>query len=445
MNPTPPAPDQRRTRRYWLSKSRGAASFGRGVRWWFCSIGRVQWSIALSLPLAAISVFLIAMAPSMFGGADHSDTGSWAVHLAFVWCIGLFIQAAITQTLFSVRPPANTINQIHHFPPLPTHLASHSVTLTIGGVWIAIPDIDASPSPEEFVDHEHNSLFADAPEELYLRDNSQTILESFGGASRVLLLWSAVLMSLGVAALICLLFDRFSLYSLPQSAEAGDASDAAIALVDRVWIASAWIFCLQGFWQLLPVPQSLGRVGWSAVIGLFSGAPNDEAGDREKATHAARMARWGIVAFALVTLVGGVMAIHASGISTQAGGRALPAFAGISLLAVWLFASTRGEDLFASQMTLAANGETGVMKSRLGIRAALQRREYKKSEKERIRKLREAADREHSEASDAARADEILQRLHANGPTSLTDEERAILGRVSEAIRRERERNQDGG
>ncbi|MBB3208643.1 hypothetical protein FHS27_004475 [Rhodopirellula rubra] len=440
MNSTPPAPDQRRTRLYWLSKSRGAASFGRGVRWWFCAIGRVQWSIAISLPLAAIAIILIAMAPAMLGG-DHNDSGAWALSLATVWCVGLLIQAIITQTLFSVRRPLTAFGENLRSFVTSDSILGHSVTLTIGGVWIAIPDLLESFNDDPIMDLHDDPYYDGGSGGFASPTYRPTILESFGGASRVLALWSALLMALGVAALVCLVCDRFWFGAATGN---DDVSAASIALMDHPWIASAWILCLQVFWQLLPVPQSLGRVGWSAVIGLFSTVEDETASDLAKANHAVRSVRWWIVGAALVTLICGVLAIRSSGISTQAGGRAFPAFAGVTLLALWLLASTRNEDLFASQLTLAGNHETGVMKSRFGVRATLKRRKLKRLEQERVQKLRETVERERSEASDAARADEILQRLHANGPSSLSKEERDILSRVSEAIRRERERDNDG-
>jgi hypothetical protein len=46
--------------------------------------------------------------------------------------------------------------------------------------------------------------------------------------------------------------------------------------------------------------------------------------------------------------------------------------------------------------------------------------------------------RERGEAADAQRLDEILHRLHHDGVQSLSVEDRRILDRVSENLRRER-------
>ncbi|TWU24445.1 hypothetical protein Pla52o_23720 [Novipirellula galeiformis] len=55
-----------------------------------------------------------------------------------------------------------------------------------------------------------------------------------------------------------------------------------------------------------------------------------------------------------------------------------------------------------------------------------------------IRRARRVMQRERSEAVDAAKLDEILERLHENGPSSLSSEDRMILKRVSETLKKHR-------
>ncbi len=402
-------------RRDPLSSSLAATSFGRSVRWWVCSIGTLHWSMALSVPLGFLAAALLSVVPSMIGDTAHADSPAWG-YLAGVWLFGLTIQAVVTQTLFTIPVPVKQRAEISESCD-DDDSGMHSVILTIGGVWMAIPNMRLlGPQPK--------------------------LLEVFGGASRVLALWSLMLLSIGIACLGCLLGD---LMQNPQTDTDPvlSGSTATIAAVDRPWVAASWIFCLQGFWQLLPLPQSLGRVGWSAVIGLFTRPPELATSDRRKAIDVVRRVQWWLVAMALAILVSGVLAIELSGISTQAGGRAWPALCGVILLALWLFVSARGDDLLASQLILVANGETGVLHGRVGIRPMLRQWQARRRQLARTRKLLEAAQREREEASDAARVDDILQRLHSYGRDALSDEERAILRRVSEAIRHERARNQD--
>lgn len=397
-----------------LSSSLAAASFGRSVRWWLCSVGSLHWSIALSLPLAFLAVLLLTVMPSMIDLTAHSDPPAWG-YLAGVWLMGLVLQVVVTQTLFTIPLPAKKCADMSN-QYADNETLVHSVILTIGGVWMAIPD-------------------------LHLQRSRPRLLEAFSGAGRVLALWSLVLMSIGAACLGCLLVDMMH----TPATEAGGVltgSANSLAAFDRPWVAASWIFCLQGFWQLLPLPQSLGRVGWSAVIGLLAVPPDLAATERVRATHTMRLVQWWLVGIAAATLISGVFAIQLSGISTQSGGRAWPALGGVVLLALWQFVSARGDDLLASQSILAANGETGVLHSRVGIRPTIRQWQAVRRQRERTRRLLEMAKREREEASDAYRVDDILQRLHAHGGEALSDEERAILSRVSQAIRQERARNQ---
>lgn len=402
-------------RRDPLSNSLAAASFGRSVRWGLCMIGSLQWSISLSLPLAFLAFVLLTILPSMIGLTTHNDPPAWR-YLAAIWLAGLILQAIVTQTVFTVPLPARKYADLSSQSNNSNKPVVNRVILTVGGVWMAIPD-------------------------LHLQQSRPRLLEAFGGAGRVLALWSLLLMSIGVACLGCLLVDmRVSPVTEPVGGITTSAN--SLAALYRPWVAASWIFCLQGFWQLLPLPQSLGRVGWSVVIGLFTQSPDPSSSSRARAMEALRRVQWWIVGIAAATLGCGIFTIQLSGISTESGGRAWPALGGVILLALWQFVSARGDDLLASQLILAANGETGALHSRVGVRPTIRQWRAGRRQRERTRRLMEVAKRERDEASDAARVDEILQRLHAHGRDALSDEERATLSRVSQAIRHERTRNQ---
>ena len=221
------------------------------------------------------------------------------------------------------------------------------------------------------------------------------------------------------------------------------------------------MFVLQAIWQLLPLPQSLGRVGWSVVLGWLTPAlPSSEPARRDSlppwalldpaerrdatigpdALRSTRRVRWWILGFAFSTLVVGALAIRLAGLTTASGVEPFPVFAGVVLLSMWLFASSRNEDLFAIALTLSENGEIGRLADTLHPVAAWRKMCELKSQRERTTRLKAAVAAEHSEANDAARVDDILQRLHEQGQESLSREERALLQRVSEAIRRQRSR-----
>lgn len=54
------------------------------------------------------------------------------------------------------------------------------------------------------------------------------------------------------------------------------------------------------------------------------------------------------------------------------------------------------------------------------------------------RRLKKTLLKEHSEAVDAAKLDEILDRLHREGQQSLSSEDRSILQRVSENLKKQK-------
>ena len=61
------------------------------------------------------------------------------------------------------------------------------------------------------------------------------------------------------------------------------------------------------------------------------------------------------------------------------------------------------------------------------------------SENRKRRNTMKAMQRERSEAVDAAQLDQILERLHDEGPEALSENDRGILRRVSENLRREKQ------
>ena len=59
------------------------------------------------------------------------------------------------------------------------------------------------------------------------------------------------------------------------------------------------------------------------------------------------------------------------------------------------------------------------------------------------RRVQHAMARERREAVDAEHLDEILRRLHKEGPSSLSAEDRLILDRVSKSLRKHRDDEHD--
>lgn len=370
----------------------------------------------MSVPLGLMTILLLIAVPAFI--STDTATGSFEASLVLlaVWTIGLLGQCLIAQCWLG-----RSGKEAGDSRGLPS---TEVVTLTIGGVWAAPPSEELTLNDIE-------------PEGANRSDR-----RGLSGAARLVMMWASVLVALGVAAWSCLIVDG--------RLESG---------VDRPWVAAAWMFGLQAIWQVLPLPQSLGRVGWSVVLGWLSPAMSDGLSASRNAIDAwdplgpaeqrdamigpdalmsTRRVRWWILGFAFSTLIVGILAIRLAGFTTESGGQPLPVFAGVVLLSIWLFASSRNEDLFAIALTLSENGEIGRLADAFDPMVAWRKLREFKSQRVRTTRLKAAAAAERAEASDAARVDEILQRLHDQGQGSLSRDERELLQRVSEAIRRER-------
>ena len=103
------------------------------------------------------------------------------------------------------------------------------------------------------------------------------------------------------------------------------------------------------------------------------------------------------------------------------------------LVAVMLWLSARGDDVELAIWSLV-NAET----SRRGpVQTSWYRRTVQNLHTiSGRRRARRAYKQEHNEALDASRLDAILKRLHEQGEQSLSNEDRAVLRRVSETLRK---------
>ncbi len=61
------------------------------------------------------------------------------------------------------------------------------------------------------------------------------------------------------------------------------------------------------------------------------------------------------------------------------------------------------------------------------------------------RRLQQALQQERGEADDAARLDQVLNQLHSKGAESLSKQDRELLKRVSERVRKERDADSSSG
>jgi hypothetical protein len=206
---------------------------------------------------------------------------------------------------------------------------------------------------------------------------------------------------------------------------------------DSIWMSAACLCWLQAVFQLYPLPRTLGRQIIGALIAITS--PGVEA-----ARRASRF-RHALVAGALL-MMGLTLALMVGAISPL-GIHWLVPFA----LALILWISSRGADveLTMEGYRLAAvfqgnRSSTGddsghaVVDRTESWWFALHRRYRHWRTSRRMKTIRA---REQGEAVDERRLDEILSRLQRSGMNSLSNEDRRVLNRVSENLRKRRKQD----
>ncbi len=204
---------------------------------------------------------------------------------------------------------------------------------------------------------------------------------------------------------------------------------------DSIWRVGAWLFWVQAVCQMFPLPRTTGRQVLAALTSVCS--------RRLDLPHQVAVFRRCLVAVSLLTLVVAMMMIAGDGSMT------IPRWPLILLLALLLWTSSHSSDLadtmigFQSprvderyeQQSIDDNAVKKVIREneyRIGI---FQRVGEAIRTRQNRRRVKRAMVQERREAMDASRLDEILNRLHENGLDALSQEERAILNRVSQALR----------
>lgn len=187
---------------------------------------------------------------------------------------------------------------------------------------------------------------------------------------------------------------------------------------DSIWRTGAWLCWVQAICQMYPLPRALGRYAFASFAAL--------CGYRLPAVSQVLIFRRSLLLIALVTVCLGLYLMNQTVDEIS-----WPKWPLVLLLSVLLWTSTRNVDI-----PLIIEGFAGPHEPRQGVVATL--REKVRGYRGRQR-LKQAFERERGEAVDAARLDEILNRLHEHGQESLSEEDRQILARVSENLRRERE------
>ncbi|TWU42547.1 hypothetical protein [Novipirellula artificiosorum] len=208
--------------------------------------------------------------------------------------------------------------------------------------------------------------------------------------------------------------------------------------VESVTHLAGWLLLVQCVAQLYPLPFSLGRHFAAALV--VAAVPTQS---RMKHT---------LILHRVMIVLSIAMAIFSVGVLRNENAMWIPRWPLLMLLAFTLARTSRIEQiqqLVDSFDPIIADDEDdeiamGFWDDSSDPRTAKPKREslreFTKSWFAR-RRLRHRMQQERVEAIDAAKLDEILERLHHQGAASLSRGDREVLRRVSESLRRERQKD----
>lgn len=196
---------------------------------------------------------------------------------------------------------------------------------------------------------------------------------------------------------------------------------------ESIWFTAAWLCWVQAVLQMIPFPRTPGRqLVASIVVWVTQGVP--EPIQR-------RLFQKTIVALSIV-LVAMTFPLMSSDDPTWES-----SWPWVLIAGVLLWASSRSGDvipLVGGMQDVGHNPDVDDDDASIGFIS----RWWSRLEGWRHqRRLQRALVRERIEAVDAGRVDEILNRLHRDGLEALSSEDRKLLDRVSQNLRRQREGN----
>ncbi len=200
---------------------------------------------------------------------------------------------------------------------------------------------------------------------------------------------------------------------------------------DSIWRSGAWLCWVQALCQMYPLPRTMGRQIVGGLCGML--------GRRFDLSTQASLFRRCIAMVAFLTLL--LTAVLMSG---QAG-LVLSQWPLLALMGILLWLSSRGSDvtsiLLGFQSASDASGQESLRRDSQSHGGMISRIGGVIRSRQEHQRLQKVLEQERSEAVDAARLDEILNQLHQNGIESLAPEDRKILERISENLRRQRRLN----
>lgn len=374
--------------------------FGNGFRFRVFRGAGIDAAVSSTLPMAIVGWIALH-----FVGVLDDDGAAWA--LSGLWLMGLALQviAAFVVIRLAGRPVVDGGPVVERGPVVNLPVA---VTLTVGGVWLAPGDPNPDSVPRLPGEWNENGERPGRP--------------ATPSPGLVVVVWTAVLASILFAAA----------WASWQS-DAGMPAGWVLPSVgwstwDQPLAAAAWLWMLQAVWQALPIPQSLGRVGWTLLVSGLVRRSDDglERGIRQSR----RLIRWFAMVTLLITMIWWLPPLANRLAWTQT-----PPILAMLVLSVWLVASIGSHDIPSVVQRASKFGHLGCWRDRVHPGEIRQRRRRQREALARHKALVAVRDREHREADDAARAEQVLQKLHDSGVDSLLDDERELLQRVSRAVR----------
>ncbi|MEO1529931.1 MAG: hypothetical protein AAFX06_31335 [Planctomycetota bacterium] len=221
--------------------------------------------------------------------------------------------------------------------------------------------------------------------------------------------------------------------------------------VHNCYLAAAWLLCFQATCQAFPLPRHLGRGALAAMVAMVS----RDASDSLRVSYFRN---------ALFLIVGVTIALAVVTVVTDSS-MFPPRWPILLVLAFVLWASTRSPDLedWVASIRVASSDparswletsdfgenedddesalEEDPQPSRTTRRSWLTEMVDSVRLYQRRRRARTVWQREQAEARDEAEFDRLLSQIASEGTESLNEEQRAVLERVSERKRRDRQSN----
>ena len=221
--------------------------------------------------------------------------------------------------------------------------------------------------------------------------------------------------------------------------------------VDNGYLTATWLFLIQAACQAYPLPRNMGRGAIASAVALFTAETNDE--------FQIRLLRRILQFIALITLIIAAATMIADNNFN------LPRWPILALLSAYLWYSTKKRDLrdwitsvhlanadpVARPMLWEVPEPTGFFApteerppNQRGVVPSVRRWVDSVRMQGKRRRARAVLKREHEEASDAARLDDVLELVSRNGTQGLSAEDKALLERVSATLRHHRQQDEEG-